>query len=83
MESVMFHLRAAAPPLSLSLSLHQKPPMFYSGPGLGEGSGWVCWPAVLVGTKVSEKTLLGLPMIGSDNQIMKQAWIDRDWCSSR
>ena len=62
-------------PLPLSLSpVHQKPPMFYSGPGLGEGSGWVCWPAVLVGTKVSEKTLLGLPMIGSDNQIMKQDW---------
>ena len=40
MESVMFHLPTTA---SLSLSLHQKPPMFYSGPGLGEGkgTGWV------------------------------------------
>ena len=70
MESVMFHLRAAAPSPPLSLAAPETTHvLFRSRIGGGVRVGW---PAVLVGTKVSEKTLLGLPMIGSDNQIMKQ-----------
>ena len=51
------------PPLPLSHSLHQKPAMFYSGPGLGEGkgTGWVASTTCHHGFRRKKLVLSGLP----------------------